>query len=303
MPGQGANAMEDPSDDLSAGARHTAVKDETGLRVVIGALLCAIGSLVFGGSAWALSVRDNSPLPAENKIAATSSRVEREVTPGFDHVDLPIPGGEIVIHSPGVKDLERRVVVDPFRIAETVVTNDQYYQFARETKHSIPQYWLSGEYPRGTATQPVTEVTLQDALDFCEWLSRRTGLVITLPTEAEWEMAAHGTKPWKYPWGDQWDDRAAASQETAPKSYSVKSYPRGRSIYGAYDMVGSVWQWTSDSAAGKGPAGQQLNIVKGGAFDEPAEVNCVSSSKAVPGTFAHGSLGFRFIVRLTTATK
>ena len=294
--------VQNTSDDLPDEGRHVGFKHETRLRIVIGVLMWAIGSLVFGSSAWVLLARDLPPLPADSKNTPTSPTVERAATPSFDQVERLVPGGEVVVRSADVNRSERRVTVDPFRIAETVVTNDQYYQFARETNHPVPQYWLAGEYPRGTATQPVTEVTLRDALDYCEWLSRRTGLAVSLPTEAEWEMAAHGTKPWKYPWGDQWDERAAASKEAAPKPYSVMSYPRGRSIYGVYDMVGSVWQWTSDSI-GKDSEGQQLNVVKGGAFDELPQVNCVSSSKVVPGTAAHLSLGFRFIVRPAAATK
>jgi formylglycine-generating enzyme required for sulfatase activity len=71
----------------------------------------------------------------------------------------------------------------------------------------------------------------------------------SLPTEAEWQWAAHGTLDGQtraYPWGNE-----------APKSrlgnfdfhrwdpVPVNSFPEGQSAFGIHDMVGNGWEWTS----------------------------------------------------------
>ena len=140
----------------------------------------------------------------------------------------------------------QKVAVDPFFISETEVTNHQYQEFLKETNHRAPGGWKNGDFPPGAANEPVTAVTWQDAVDYCQWLSTKVGATVRLPLEAEWELAARGPQGLKYPWGNEWDDRAAASENKHGFVHAVKSYPAGRSPCGAYDMAGNVWEWVAD---------------------------------------------------------
>jgi formylglycine-generating enzyme required for sulfatase activity len=101
----------------------------------------------------------------------------------------------------------------------------------------------------GRGNRPAINVTWDDAQRYVAWLSKMTGQVYRLLSEAEYEYAARAGAQTAYPWGDdigqnnsncrgcgsQWDNI-----ETAP----VGSFaPNG---FGLYDIVGNVWQWTED---------------------------------------------------------
>jgi formylglycine-generating enzyme required for sulfatase activity len=100
---------------------------------------------------------------------------------------------------------------------------------------------------------PVVQIAFEDAQAYCKWMGKR------LPTEAEWEFASHGGDgETRFAWGDEAtvDGKFMANTfqgsfpvtNTAEDGYSgvapVKRYaPNG---YGLYDMIGNVWEWTSD---------------------------------------------------------
>lgn len=95
--------------------------------------------------------------------------------------------------------------------------------------------------------RPVTMVSWQDTIVFCEWLNSVTGLKFRLPTEAEWEKAARGTDARMWPWGNRPPTPALCNfvlqknDITASDKYS----PMGDSPYGCGDMMGNIWEWTS----------------------------------------------------------
>jgi len=111
---------------------------------------------------------------------------------------VPIPAGEFVMGSlDGAADERPRRVVpvhEPFWMSVTEITNAQYAVFDPEhdTRY-IDMHFMDHTVPGHIANhrdQPVARVSWEAALRYCEWLGRKIGARVTLPTEAQWEYAA-----------------------------------------------------------------------------------------------------------------
>ena len=111
---------------------------------------------------------------------------------------------------------------------------------------------------------PVIHIAYEDALAYCKWEGSR------LPTEAEWEYASHGaerkndegkfvanTFQGAFPVYDLHED---GFESTAP----VKSYPPNQ--FGLYDMIGNVWEWTTDLYHDRNEPYAVKRVTKGGSF-------------------------------------
>jgi formylglycine-generating enzyme required for sulfatase activity len=99
---------------------------------------------------------------------------------------------------------EAAAITRAYHLSTTLVTNAQYQQFVKTTAGSVPEYWSDGTPPEGKDDHPVLAVSLTDATEYCAWLSAQTsGWTFRLPTEAEWERAARGSRQASYPWGEE----------------------------------------------------------------------------------------------------
>jgi formylglycine-generating enzyme required for sulfatase activity len=125
------------------------------------------------------------------------------------------------------------------------VTNEQYAVFVKATRQLAPRYWDGGQIPAGKGSHPVTWVSWDDAVAFCQWLSRSPGRFWRLPTEAEWEKAARGDDGRVYPWGNDLPTKELCNfNGNVGDTTSIGQYPAGASPCGALDMAGNVWEWT-----------------------------------------------------------
>jgi energy-coupling factor transporter ATP-binding protein EcfA2 len=102
----------------------------------------------------------------------------------------------------------------------------------------------------GCSTWPVTNVSWQEADEFCKWLSERLGRLVRLPFEEEWNLAAAGggsASP--YPWGAAWiegNGNVASGAESDMRSLSPVGSYGGRDDR-VEDLFGNVWEWCADS--------------------------------------------------------
>ena len=134
------------------------------------------------------------------------------------------------------------------------VTLAEYRAFASATEVEAGDCdgnsWRTPGFPQ-TDRHPVTCVSSNEAQAYVSWLSRRTGAPYRLPTEAEWERAAAGSQP-----GCDVLGNGTAPGRTCP----VGQY--GTNAAGLSDMIGNVWEWTSD--CWEGDCGRR--VLRGGSW-------------------------------------
>jgi cyclase len=204
------------------------------------------------------------------------------------HVLVYIPAGEFPMGSEEGLSNERpvhKVYLDDYWLGKYPVTVGQFRKFVADTNYVTDaekgkgswQFWkgewlvrLDGNWKNPYFEQgddhPVVSVSWNDAIAYCTWLSKKTGLDFKIPTAAQWEKGARGTDERKFPWGNEKPDGSKANYadinfwhkykdarqpdkniddgytETSP----VGSYQEGASPYGLQDMAGNVWEWCHD---------------------------------------------------------
>ena len=94
---------------------------------------------------------------------------------------------------------------------------------------------------------PVERVSWNEAQEFAQRLSQKTGKQYRLPSEAEWEYAARAGSNAKWSFGDnesQLGDYAWFSANSQNKTQRVAQ--RRPNAFGLFDMHGNVWKWVQD---------------------------------------------------------
>lgn len=173
-------------------------------------------------------------------VAATGYRTFAEIAPDpADYPGMPIEmaqAGSLVFERP-------QGPVDPNDFA-------QWWKFRWGAKWNQPL----GEHSsiEGLEDHPVVHIAYADAEAYATWAGK------SLPTEAEWEYAARAGVDAEFAWGD----------ELAPEGRMLANYWQGEfphenrlldgwertspvrtfapNTFGLYDMIGNVWEWTSD---------------------------------------------------------
>ena len=142
--------------------------------------------------------------------------------------------------------------------------------------------------------QPVVEITFNEALRFCNWLTSRakesglTGYRCQLPTEAYWEYACRAGTSGSYS-GGELSEMGWYNLNSRGKSHPVGAKWPNR--WGLYDMHGNVWEWCVSSSGGSGG----VQPMRGGSWSD-TDIYCRSANRAqFHSADSENILGFRVI--------
>ena len=240
----------------------------------------------------------------------------------------------------------------PFLMAATEVTLGQFRRFVEATSYITETERLGGgsstnlqeqdpqkksltwRTPNFAVTDqsPVGEVTWNDAVAFCNWLSevektRRCykealpgvweldgeGDGYRLPTEAEWEFACRAGTTTQYSFGDDaalfgeygWSEKARRLE------FPLAAGSKKPNSFGLYDMHGTADEWCHDWYSADyyasspvedpvGPASGDSRVRRGGGWNNPLVRNGSAFRGSYPPFWRFGGLGFR-VVRVSTA--
>ena len=218
---------------------------------------------------------------------------------------LTIPPGWFWMGSESGQDVERpvhRVWVDCFALADTQVTVGEYARFLEASSHPPPPTWTDSNFNQ--PEQPVTAVSWFEAVAYCEWLSKATGSLFRLPTEAEWERAARaGVEGKLFPWGD--DSPQSRPAYEARWKHGPEPVRRSEAnAYGLYEMCENVHEWCSDwfepsyysqspERNPQGPGHGNRKASRGGSWRHHIKIACCSARSSIPPHFQYTDYGFR----------
>ena len=238
-----------------------------------------------------------------------------------------IPSGRFLMGSSDDEDAEDDEkpthpvrITQPFHLGTTEVTVGQFRRFIEATGYRTeaehdgkggrgwnearakfevdPKYtWRNPGLPQ-TDEHPVTNVSWNDAVAFCQWLSTKEAMTYRLPTEAEWEYACRAGTTTRYSSGA--DPETLAEVGNVADGTARAKFPNWMTIalrdgytftapvgrfranaWGLHDMHGNVWEWCQDGYEAryyqqspgddpKGPSQASSRVYRGGSWaDDP----------------------------------
>ena len=232
------------------------------------------GIALLGGLHWHFSARAFAEAKAE--YAAASARFK-------DSYETEKPAHEVTL-------------TKPFYMGKFEVTQEQYQQVMGLNPSAFKGRDL-----------PVEQVSWDDAQEFCKKASEKTGLVVRLPTDAEWEHACRAGTKTTYYTGDAETDLERAAWYG--KNSGNTTHPVGQKVanaWGVYDAHGNVWEWCADWYEAyeaykaeavvdpQGPAQGQYRVLRGGSWLNSPRI-CRSAYRLWNSPDSRHFFGFRVV--------
>jgi formylglycine-generating enzyme required for sulfatase activity len=235
-----------------------------------------------------------------------------------------IPAGTFIMGSPETEKArstdespQHEVVISKsFYMGIYPVTQAQYQQIMGE--NSIAS-WKGPDYP-------VDGVRWDMAVMFCRKMSEKTGKIVRLPTEAEFEYAVRAGTSTRYFYGDDPEYKQMSDYAWYYRNCKGTTQPIGQkkpNPWGLYDVYSNIWQWCADwygdtypnekQTDPQGPANGEFHVLRSGCWlinhhtmdDKVGRMLSRSSLRGTPKYYPWGRpdpgpnvvrIGFRIVI-------
>ena len=203
------------------------------------------------------------------------------------------------------------------RIGATEVTNAQYEQFESAHRKRRPKVSAGDD-------DAVVQVSWNDAVRFCAWLSAKEGVSYRLPTEAEWEYACRAGTSTLFAYGDELpakyqpivpghmhaysiyfrDPAAMPAYYQVQENIGLRVGQRPPNAWGLFDLHGNVEEWVQDwygpydARAQVDPVGLatgQFRVTRGGAYSQWARLLRSANRAGMIPDLRNDTIGFRVV--------
>ena len=201
-----------------------------------------------------------------------------------DIVDEMVENREIRLEQQFLRLIDPRTDDNPndaWLVLRGAPTDNAYIGYAPVTNAEYAAFNPDFIYDKAQSNYPVVNVTIADAIAYCNWLSSQDNAhAYRLPTDEEWIFAA----------GHMPKDVAMNSGYVEKGLTAVDAYSQTTGACGGIDFWGNSWEWTSTTDAnGK-------YVIKGGSWDSDRD-DCRSEKSDVVrnGSQGYANVGFRVV--------
>jgi formylglycine-generating enzyme required for sulfatase activity len=222
-------------------------------------------------------------------------------------------------------------ITQPFYIGQTEVTVGQFRQFVKATGYKTQAEREGGavrHFPNGqeemdantnwlnpgfaqTDDHPVVCMSWNDAVEFCNWLTKQEDKSYRLPTEAEWEHSCRAGSRGRWSFGD--NDGELVNYARIRSNAELHTWPVAglkANAWGLHDMHGNAWEWCQDvydanyymtslAKDPSGPAAGRHRAIRGSGWGSPLD-DCRSALRGhVPSGWRDNADGFRVVLAVS----
>ncbi|MHC6202215.1 formylglycine-generating enzyme family protein [Breznakiellaceae bacterium SP9] len=317
----------------------------TGITIKSGGT-ATVQNVARGAATAAVRSADEKTYPAAQSVMVQQGqRVGAFIEPELADL-VRIQGGTFTMGSPANEagrysdeGPQHQVTVSGFYMSRTEVSVEDFRRYVQATGYKTDAERSGGAYvwtdnkwvmkadaswknPYGAQTKnsPVTCVSWNDAVNYCNWKSRQEGLAqaysingtevswdrsangYRLPTEAEWEYACRAGTTTPYSSGNSVDTAGWYSSNSGDTTHPVGT--KQANVWGLYDMHGNVWEWcwdwygdysSGDQTDPLGAASGSYRVWRGGGWDSIATYLRSAYRHGDSPTGRGSGLGFRVV--------